>query len=183
MLTIDACSFLGGAFIGSLIQGSISARWGRRVTTAIAACLCIISGAVMAGSPHIAVFITFRVISGLAAGILTTNCPVYLSEISPFHTRGLLTGVHGVSINVAYTMSSLIALGINFIDKPYQWRLQFIIFVFFSLLLLGSLLLIPESPRWLIVSICPLTRTPRFLSVTPSPLSDSLLLQFDVNSS
>lgn len=145
-------SFLGGAFFGSILQGKLAVKWGRRFATATAAVLLIISGAVMAGSSNIGMFIAFRVISGLGGGILTTNCPVYISEIAPFHMRGLLTGIHGVSINVAYTMSSLIALGINFIDKPYQWRLQFCIFIFFSILLLISVYFLPESPRWLIVS-------------------------------
>ncbi|KAK7207661.1 general substrate transporter [Myxozyma melibiosi] len=142
--------FLGGAFLGSVIQARISAKFGRRITTAIAAMLLIIAGALMAGSEHIAMFITFRIISGIGAGILTTNCPVYLSEIAPFHLRGLLTGVHGVSINVAYTMSSLIALGLSFLDQAFQWRIQFCIFVFFSIVLLGSVFFLPESPRWLI---------------------------------
>ncbi|EXJ83041.1 hypothetical protein A1O3_06858 [Capronia epimyces CBS 606.96] len=142
--------FLGGAFIGSLLQGWISPRYGRKKTTALAAILLIVSGALMAGSVHVAMFILFRIVSGIGAGILTSNCPTYMSEISPLHTRGALTGTHGVGINVAYTMSSSIALGLNFIDHPYQWRLQFVIFTFFSILLLLSLFLIPESPRWLV---------------------------------
>lgn len=144
--------FLGGAFLGSIIQAPISARYGRRWTTAVAAILSIISAALMAGSVHVAMFLLFRVISGISAGILTSNCPVYMTEISPSHSRGILTAVHGVSINLAYTFSSLVALGLNFLDRPYQWRLQFVFYSFFSCLLLASLVLIPESPRWLVVS-------------------------------
>lgn len=123
------------------------------MTTAVAAIIGIISGALMAGSVHVAMFLFFRVLSGVGAGILTSNIPVYLSEISPSHSRGLLTGTHGVSINVAYTLSSLVALGLNFLHRPYQWRLQFIFYAFFSILLLASLALIPESPRWLVVGL------------------------------
>jgi len=144
-------SFLGGAFIGAVIQAPISAAFGRRMATATAAVLLVVAGALMAGSVHIAMFIVARIISGVGGGMLTSNCPVYMSEVSPPSTRGLLTSVHGVGITFAYIFSSLLALAFNFVHRPYQWRLSFIIFTVFALILLISLRFIPESPRWLTV--------------------------------
>jgi MFS family permease len=143
--------FLGGAFCGSLLQAWVSPRYGRRFTTAFAAILLTLCGALMAGSVDIEMFITFRVLSGVGAGILTSNCPTYISEISPSHSRGILTSLHGISINSAYVMSSLFAFGFNFVHHDYQWRLQFCIFTFASMLLLVSVFFLPESPRWLVV--------------------------------
>lgn len=94
-------------------------------------------------------FIVGRFICGIGAGIVITNCPVYMSEISPPHVRGLLVGNHAISIVYAYIFSSIMALAFNYVDTPYQWRLQFILLTFFGLLLLGSLMVLPESPRWL----------------------------------
>ncbi|RFU27288.1 hypothetical protein B7463_g9057, partial [Scytalidium lignicola] len=142
--------FFGGAFFGSLLQAWVSPRYGRRATTGLAAIILIISGAIMAASYRIELFLTFRVVSGIGAGILTSNVPTYISEISPSHSRGILTSLHGISINAAYVSSSLFAFGFNFVHKPYQWRLQFIIFTFASGLLLLSVFYLPESPRWLV---------------------------------
>jgi MFS family permease len=94
-------------------------------------------------------FIVARFICGIGAGIVITNCPVYMSEISPPHIRGMLGGNHAISIVYAYILSSVFALGFHYIDAPYQWRLQFVLLTFFGLVLLASLAILPESPRWL----------------------------------
>jgi MFS family permease len=106
----------------------------------------------MAGSIHIAMFIVGRILSGIGGGMLTSNCPVYLTEISPPHIRGMLTSVHGVAITLAYILSSLLALAFHFVEHSYQWRLPFVCYTSFGLLLPISLLALPESPRWLMVS-------------------------------
>lgn len=152
LIQIMSVSFLGGAFLGSLLQGWVSPRYGRRGATAVAAATLIISGACMAGSVHVAMFTLFRILSGVGAGILTSNTPTYISEIAPIHSRGLLVATHGVTINLSYTLSSLFAFGFNFVPHPYQWRLQFIVFTFCSIVLLVSVHYLPESPRWLVVS-------------------------------
>jgi MFS family permease len=95
-------------------------------------------------------FLVARVLCGIGAGMVITNCPVYMSEISPPHSRGKLVGSHAITIVYAYVISSCLALGFHYIEEPYSWRLQFVMLTFFSLLLLGSLFFIPESPRWLV---------------------------------
>lgn len=136
-------SFLGGGLIGAVVQAPISDRFGRRVATGSAACLTILSGAQQAGSVHIAMFIVARLLCGLGAGIVLTNCPVYMSEISPPHIRCMLGSNHAVSIVYAYILSSVFALGFHYVDAPYQWRLQFVLLTFFGLVLLASLAFLP----------------------------------------
>lgn len=75
---------------------------------------------------------------------------VYMSEISPAHTRGLLVGLQGNCIVLAYILSSCAALGFHFVDKVYNWRLNFVIATACALALLVSLIFLPESPRWLV---------------------------------
>ena len=144
--------YLGGAFLGAIIQVPISNRYGRRICNASAAAWLVINGALLAGSVHIAMLITARVCTGIAAGILTANTPVYVSEISPASSRGLLTSVHGVGITFAYIFSSLLALAFSYVNQSYQWRLVFVVYTVCSLILLISLYYLPESPRWLTVS-------------------------------
>lgn len=142
-------SFLGGGYVGAVIQAPISSRWGRRVTTAVAAVLIIVSGALDAGSVNIAMFTVFRSFTGVGAGMLLANCPVYMSEISPPHLRGMLVANHSIAIVYSYTISSAFALAFHFVTKPYQWRLQFVMETISGLMLLCSLYFLPESPRWL----------------------------------
>ncbi|KAL2855257.1 general substrate transporter [Aspergillus pseudodeflectus] len=142
-------AFLGGGLLGAIAQAPISNKFGRRITTALAAVLVIVSGVLLAASYHIAHFIVGRVISGLGAGIVIANCPVYMSEIAPPHIRGLMVGNHAISIVYGYILSAVMALAFHFVEAPYQWRLQFVLLTFFGLVLLASVVSLPESPRWL----------------------------------
>ncbi|CAG9955830.1 unnamed protein product [Clonostachys rosea f. rosea IK726] len=142
-------AFLGGGLVGALIQAPVSNRFGRRIATGSAALITVVSGALQAGSINPAMFLVARFLCGIGAGIVITNCPVYMSEISPPHIRGMLVANHAISIVYGYIVSSLMALGFLYVEAPYQWRLQFVLLTFSGMVLLVSLFFLPESPRWL----------------------------------
>ncbi|KAF2807405.1 general substrate transporter [Mytilinidion resinicola] len=147
---IDAINaiFFGGGFIGTIVQGYISDGYGRRICALMAALLMTISGVLAAASTNPAMFIASRAITGIAGGMIMGNTPVYMSEIAPAHTRGLLVGMHATCLIVGYIVCGIAALGFNFVTSPIQWRLQFIMLTGFSLICAIAVLLIPESPRW-----------------------------------
>lgn len=78
-----------------------------------------------------------------------SNSPVYMSEVAPPHMRGLLVGLQGVGIVGSYIACSIVALIFSYVKTDYQWRLTFVVLTFVAILHMGSLFLIPESPRWL----------------------------------
>jgi MFS family permease len=117
-----------------------------------AAIIVMVAGALQAGSVHLAMFLVARVLNGIGAGIIIANTPVYMSEIAPAHTRGVLVSFQGISITGAYIVSALFALAFHFVDHSYQWRLQYIVLTGVALLLVVTMYFIPESPRWLMVS-------------------------------
>jgi sugar porter (SP) family MFS transporter len=142
--------FFGGGFVGTLAQTYISDKYGRRACAGIEAILMTISGIIGAASINPAMFIVSRGVCGISGGMILANTPVYMSEIAPAHTRGLLVGMHATSILAGYITSAVIALGFNFVTTAIQWRLQFIMLTIFSLVFVVSVLFIPESPRWLV---------------------------------
>ena len=142
--------FFGFALIGAFLQSWIAQKYGRKSSTAVAACFLMIGNALQAGAVHIAMFLVGRYLAGCGAGMVISNTPVYLSEIAPAHSRGLLVGLQGNFIVFGYILSSCAALGFHFVDESYQWRLNFIIATAVAVALLLSLITLPESPRWLI---------------------------------
>lgn len=96
-------------------------------------------------------FLVARILNGIGAGIIISNTPVYMSEVSPAHTRGMLVSAQGISITTAYVVSSVAAFGFHFVDHAIQWRLQFIIMTALAMILAVTMFYIPESPRWLMV--------------------------------
>jgi MFS family permease len=95
-------------------------------------------------------FMVGRYIAGIGCGIVMSNTPVYMSEIAPAHTRGLLVGLQGNMIVLGYVISSAAALGFHFVEGEYNWRLNFVLATAVALMLLVSLTMLPESPRWLV---------------------------------
>lgn len=135
--------------VGSLVQAPIANKFGRRVANAAAAVTVIISAALQAGSVNVGMFLFARVLCGVGAGMVLANIPVYMSEVSPPHNRGMLVGLQGVGIVSAYIAASICALGFSFVEASYQWRLNFIVLAGVAVVHLCSLYFLPESPRWL----------------------------------
>ncbi|CAG8233810.1 unnamed protein product [Penicillium salamii] len=119
--------FLGGALLGALAQAPLSNKFGRRVANAAGGIILTVSGAIQAGSVNAGMFIAGRVICGVGSGMIFANTPVYMSEVSPPHTRGLLVGLHGVGVVTAYILAAVCALAFSFVENAIQWRLIFIV--------------------------------------------------------
>ncbi|KAK5079562.1 hypothetical protein LTR70_009348 [Exophiala xenobiotica] len=134
------------ALIGAFIQTPTSDAWGRKRVTVVAAVFLVLGNVIQAGAVAIAMFLAAQYMTGVGVGMLISTTPVYVSEIAPAHSRGLLVGLQGNFIVGAYVLSSANALGFYFVDASYAWRLNFCPATFAGLVLLGSLWLLPESP-------------------------------------
>lgn len=143
--------FQAGGLFGTLMAGVTGDKFGRCKAMFIACLFAIIGGALQAGSVHIAMFLVARFIAGVGIGGLVMLVPLWQSEISPPHSRGLLVGLHGVSILIGYSSSAWIGFAFYFVDASgSQWRPPLAIQCVFPLILASGLYFIPESPRWLI---------------------------------
>lgn len=87
--------FQTGGFFGALAIGFTADRFSRRGAIAIAAAILVVGGALQASSVHIAMFLVMRFVTGSGVGLIVGAVPLYQSEISPPHSRGLLVGLHG----------------------------------------------------------------------------------------
>ena len=143
--------FQAGGFFGTLLSSGVADKYGRCKAIFIYTVITIIGGALQAGSVHIAMFLVARFITGLGIGGLLMLVPLWQSEVSPPGHRGLLVGLHGVSILIGYSASSWIGFGFFFLkDSAAQWRVPLAIQIAPPLILGCGILMIPESPRWLI---------------------------------
>lgn len=82
-----------GAFIGSLIAGSLSDKIGRKPVIMIADVLFTVGAVLMMCAPSIAILMVGRLVVGLGVGIASLVVPVYLSEICPVEVRGTVVAV------------------------------------------------------------------------------------------
>ncbi|KAF2710650.1 MFS transporter [Pleomassaria siparia CBS 279.74] len=145
--------FQAGGVIGTLLLPLVADKFGRKWGIAISAILAIISGALLAGSTHIAVFIVFRFVAGASAFMILAAVPIWMNEVVPVKMRAGLVDIHAVFLVLGYTVQGWVGFGFFFWKNGGQntWRPPLAIQCAWPLLLLCGLYWIPESPRWLIM--------------------------------
>jgi SP family arabinose:H+ symporter-like MFS transporter len=98
---------------------------------------------------NIAEFVIARVVGGIAIGLASTLSPLYIAEISPARSRGLLVSVNQLAI----VTGILLSYGVNYGlagAGPENWRWMFASAAVPSAFFLLALLFVSESPRWLV---------------------------------
>ncbi|KAL1849896.1 hypothetical protein VTK73DRAFT_9790 [Phialemonium thermophilum] len=144
--------YTGGGFLGALFSSWTADTLGRKKAIFIGALLATIGGALQSGSVNIAMFLVFRFVNGLGVGMLLSLVPLYQSEVSPPHNRGLMVGFHGIMVTVGYFGASWIGFGFYFVTSlnGAEWRLPLAVQAIPPLFCCASIVFLPESPRWLI---------------------------------
>ncbi|KAH8686244.1 general substrate transporter [Ilyonectria robusta] len=143
--------FFGTGFFGCFLAGWAGNRFGRVNGFRIAAITGIIGGVLQCASQSPAMFLVSRAVAGLAAGHTMAAMPTYFTEVAPPHSRGLITGAHGIFINVGYCIAGWIGFGCYFTpDSEFAWRFPFAVVIIWALCLLAGSFYVPESPRFLV---------------------------------
>ncbi|KAI9848048.1 MAG: hypothetical protein M1837_001150 [Sclerophora amabilis] len=138
-----------GSFIGALAAGFLSDHVGRRWALFTACCIWIVGSVIQLSSQNVAQLVVGRVINGLCVGIMSSQVPVYLAELSPAHIRGRIVGIQQWAIEWGILIMYMISYGCTFIPGPGSFRTAWGVQAVPALVLLGALIFFPESPRWL----------------------------------
>jgi len=141
-----------GAAIGAIIAFFLNDRMGRLRSYRLAT-LVWASGILMqVFSSGIFSFLLFaRVWGGLGAGALTVLSPLFLSEIAPAKSRGMIVSMYMIVLLSALSLGFFINYGVskNMPQGRAQWQLvQAIPLIPMSVAFAGSFFIV-ESPRWL----------------------------------
>jgi sugar porter (SP) family MFS transporter len=146
---IAASSLLLGCVVGASLAAFTSDRFGRKRVLLAAAALFTISSLGTALPRDLLQFVIARVLGGLAIGMASTLSPLYIAEISPARSRGLM-----VSLNqLAIVIGILLSYSVNYLltdAGSENWRWMFASASVPSVCFLIALLFISESPRWLV---------------------------------
>jgi MFS transporter, SP family, arabinose:H+ symporter len=155
LIGLATASAILGCIPGAMAAGFISDRFGRRRVLFFCAALYALSGILSAIPQTFGQFIAARILSGIAIGVSSMICPVYIAEIAPPQWRGRL----GSLFQLGIVTGIFVTLFINgWIQRPADaawnaasgWRWMLAAEAIPALLFLGLLFPIPESPRWLI---------------------------------
>jgi SP family arabinose:H+ symporter-like MFS transporter len=146
---IAASSLLLGCLLGAAGASMIGDRYGRRKSLIASALFFALSSVGAALATTVTLFSVARLLGGLAIGLASVLTPVYIAEILPSRNRGTLVSLNQLAIVVGILAAYLVNWQIVRLG-PNSWRLMLAVAAIPSLTFLFGLLLIPESPRWLV---------------------------------
>jgi SP family sugar:H+ symporter-like MFS transporter len=157
----NVASMLMGCALGALAAGRLADRFGRR-TILLVASVCFFVSAWGSGISQDSVeFIIYRVLGGLAVGAASVLAPAYISEIAPAKVRGRLSSVQQVAIISGlffaflsnYFVAGKAGSSLHVFAWGYEaWRWMFWVELIPAVTFFFALLIIPESPRFLVAS-------------------------------
>ncbi|MBM0168472.1 sugar porter family MFS transporter [Altererythrobacter sp. C41] len=150
-LGFTVASALIGTIVGSLTAGWPSDRFGRKAVLLTVAIAYVVSSLGSALADSWSVFLTFRLLAGLAIGAASVITPIYIAEVSPAHVRGRLVALNQLNIVFGILLAFISNYVIAGLFPPdIAWRWMFGIVTVPSALFLVVTLVLPESPRWLV---------------------------------
>jgi SP family sugar:H+ symporter-like MFS transporter len=152
-------SVLLGCAVGAFVAGTIANVHGRRPTMLLTAVLFVASAFATGAAGSAGFFIAARLVGGLAIGAASVLAPMYIAEVAPAHVRGRLASLQQMAIVLglfgAFLSNDIIARIAGGADATFwlgapAWRWMFWMEAVPAAAFLLGVLLIPESPRFLI---------------------------------
>ncbi len=158
-LGLTVSSLLPGCALGAFLAGRFADIMGRRTVMMLAAAVFILSAIGSGAAPSALVLAFARFLAGAAVGAASVLSPAYISEVTPAAIRGRLSSAQQVMIisglTGAFLVNYYLAEAAGSSLSPFwggypAWRWMFWVQAFPALLFLVTLILIPESPRFLV---------------------------------
>jgi sugar porter (SP) family MFS transporter len=138
---------LVGSMLGAITGGVFADRTGRRGTLAWGGVL-FIAGSILAPlAPNVLTLIVARTLLGVAIGLTSVTAPVYVSELAPPQSRGMLIGLYQFALTGGIALADLVGY---WLANDHAWRMMFGLGAIPAAFFLLMVLTVPESPRWLV---------------------------------
>eukprot|EP00596_Hydrurales_sp_CCMP1899_P010645 CAMPEP_0119042762 /NCGR_PEP_ID=MMETSP1177-20130426/16140_1 /TAXON_ID=2985 /ORGANISM="Ochromonas sp, Strain CCMP1899" /LENGTH=317 /DNA_ID=CAMNT_0007009765 /DNA_START=149 /DNA_END=1099 /DNA_ORIENTATION=- len=150
-------SLLLACFFGAPFAAPLSDYFGRKWCIIMAMFGTAVGSVIQAGAMGFTTMIAGRIIAGISIGLLSGIIPVYLAEVAPKSIRGSAGSLFYLTLAVGILFAFLVTLGFNTLSvtdtgefEPNNWRYILAIQAGLAIFLLGLMIPLTESPRWLI---------------------------------
>jgi MFS transporter, SP family, sugar:H+ symporter len=156
---VVAVALLGCA-LGAWLAGRLADRWGRTRTMVLGSVMFLVSSVMTGLAFSVGDLILWRVVSGIGIGIASVMAPAYIAEISPAALRGRLGSLQQLAITLGiFTALLSDQLLQEKAGGPEEelwlgfaaWQWMFFVGVIPAAVYGILALLMPESPRYLLL--------------------------------
>jgi len=138
-----------GTFFGALLAFPMGDMVGRKWGI-VFSCVIFSLGVGLQLDTKWATFVVGRVIAGLGVGLVSCLVPMYQSECSPKNIRGLIVGLYQLAITIGALLAAIVLNATKKEQSHSAWRTPIAVQFAWAFILGGGMLLLPESPRYLL---------------------------------
>lgn len=142
---------LVGYVVGSLLDGVLSDRRGRRLALTLSVIVFSVGSIIAAFSQDLTVLCIGRFIAGMGIGAEISAATAYIGEVSPSRLRGRAGGLAAAWGYVAFAVVPFVAM-VLVPSFAWGWRVLLLIGAVGGLVVLPMRLRLPSSPRWLVAT-------------------------------
>lgn len=142
-----------GGVIGALLSGVFARVLGRKKSLVLAGLIFAIGSIISAFLPSFFILRACRFFLGFGVGIASFITPLYLSETAPASIRGAMGSLFQLMITIGIFLISAtnVYIASVFVNPRMALPLMFLVIALFAVLMLIGSLILPESPRWLML--------------------------------
>lgn len=142
---------LYGTVLGAMFGGIPSDLIGRKNTLFWIGVLYFVSAVGSALAVDWYTFLIFRFIGGLGVGASSIAAPIYISEIAPAKDRGKMVAMFQFNIVLGILIAYVSNYLLQGVGGENAWRWMLGVEGIPALIFVVLVLMVPKSPRWLIV--------------------------------
>ena len=140
-----------GCMLAPLLTVALADRLGRKRTMIVTAILFAVSAIGTALPRNMTDFNLYRILTGVAIGISSIVSPMYIAEVAPARIRGRLVTINQLAIVGGSLVAVLVSYFLAKFQVAHEWRWMFASEMVPVLPFFIGVMLIPESPRWLVM--------------------------------
>ncbi|KAG9232891.1 putative glucose transporter rco-3 [Amylocarpus encephaloides] len=140
-----------GTFFGALTAAPMADVLGRRWALIVSAGVVFNLGVILqTAATAIPMFVAGRFFAGYGVGLISALIPLYQSETAPKWIRGVIVGSYQFAITVGLLLAAVVDNATKDRMDTGSYRIPIAVQFAWSIILVGGMLVLPETPRFLI---------------------------------
>lgn len=139
-----------GTFFGALMSPFLADNIGRRWGLIASSFVFILGVIFQTAAVAIPLFLAGRFFAGFGVGLISAIIPLYQSETAPKWIRGAIVGAYQWAITIGLLLAAIVDNATALRMDTGSYRIPIAVQFAWAIILIGGMLILPESPRYLI---------------------------------
>ncbi|KAK3682868.1 general substrate transporter [Podospora appendiculata] len=139
-----------GTFFGALSSPFMGDYIGRRWALIASAWVFNLGVIFQTAATSLPLFLAGRFFAGFGVGLISALIPLYQSETAPKWIRGAIVGAYQLAITIGLLLAAVVDNATHLHQDTSSYRIPIAVQFAWSLILIIGMLLLPETPRYLI---------------------------------